>query len=98
MSERKERERMKVASDALYAGPAGSGTIMQTIYEHGGSRIWMEYEDGSRDLLADTYDGEELAKKVRAAIEAHFFPNIPAETRASRSLQPMVGQGGSNAD
>lgn len=55
--------------------PAGSGMLHQTIYDHGGSRIWMEYEDGSRDLLADTYDGEELAKKVRATIEAHFFPN-----------------------
>ena len=53
----------------------GSGKIMQTIYEHGGSRIWMQSDDGRRDLLADTYDGEELAKKVRATIEAHFFPN-----------------------
>ena len=38
--------------------------LMQTIYEHGGSRIWTEKEDG-RKLIADTYTDAEYAKAVR---------------------------------
>ena len=38
--------------------------LRQTIYEHGGSRIWIE-KDGKRELLADTFTTEEYAKAVR---------------------------------
>lgn len=65
----------KTTTGSEYPRTACSGKIMHTIYDGGGSRIWMQYEDGSRDLLAQTYDGPELAKKILATIEAHFFPN-----------------------
>lgn len=31
--------------------------IKQTLYQHGGSRIWIEDKDGTLDLIADTYPG-----------------------------------------
>ena len=36
-------------------------TIRQNVYDHGGSRIWIESGDGARDLIADTYGDEALA-------------------------------------
>lgn len=42
--------------------------IMQTIYDHGGSRIWREKE-GTRELLADTYLCKEFSEAVRDFIE-----------------------------
>ena len=56
-------------------------TIKQTIYEHGGSRIYMEHEDGSHKLLVDTYPqpygGDRLAKAVMSFIlEYNKFPEI----------------------
>jgi len=32
------------------------GEWKQTIYDHGGSRIWVEDGDGRRNLIADTYE------------------------------------------
>jgi hypothetical protein len=54
-------------------------TIKQTIYEHGGSRIYQENADGSRDLLADTYagkfGGDNFAKAVyQFIVEYHAMP------------------------
>jgi len=39
--------------------------LHQTIYDHGGSRIWIETPDGRRDLLADTYTTADYAKAIR---------------------------------
>ena len=55
--------------------------IKQTIYEHGGSRIYRENADGSRDLLADTYagkfGGDSFAKAVyQFILDYHTFPKI----------------------
>jgi len=84
--------------------PACSGTVKQTIYAHGGSRIWMESDDGRRDLLADTYDSDQLAKKVRDTIEAHFFPNATDQQRpgptapASAEFDLLGGEAPSEAN
>lgn len=48
--------------------------LHQTIYEHGGSRIWIE-RDGKRDLLADTYGDETLANAVMVCVRAYLQPN-----------------------
>ena len=58
--------------------------IKQTIYDHGGSRIYEENEDGSRKLLVDTYPqpygGDRLAKAVMSFIvEYNKFPEIVME-------------------
>ena len=37
--------------------------IKQTIYEHGGSRIYIDLPTG-RELIADTYSSAEYAKAV----------------------------------
>ena len=60
--------------------------IKQTIYEHGGSRIYRENADGSRDLLADTYTGpytmavagnDAFAKAVfKFIVDYHTFPKV----------------------
>ena len=55
--------------------------IKQTIYDHGGSRIYEEKEDGSRNLLVDTYPqrygGDRLAKAVmKFIVEYNKFPEI----------------------
>jgi hypothetical protein len=54
-------------------------TIKQTIYEHGGSRIYRENADGSRDLLVDTYagklGGDNFAKAVyQFIVDYHTLP------------------------
>jgi hypothetical protein len=41
------------------------GTLHQTIYMHGGSRIWIQNTDGSRELIADTYKDVQYAIAVR---------------------------------
>ena len=46
-------------------------TVKQTIYEHGGSRIWTE-TDGRRNLIADTYQDAEYAKAVRDFTEKWY--------------------------
>jgi len=56
-------------------------TIKQTIYEHGGSRIYRENADGSRDLLADTYagpyGGSSFAKALyQFIVEYHTFSRV----------------------
>ena len=60
--------------------------IKQTIYGHGGSRIYRENADGSRDLLADTYaspytmaitEGDAFAKAVyQFIVDYHTFPKV----------------------
>lgn len=44
--------------------------LRQDIYEHGGSRIWIEEDDGTRSLVADTYTTAELSKAIRDFILA----------------------------
>jgi len=36
-------------------------TLKQTIYDHGGSRIYLVDDKNQRDLIADTYYTEEYA-------------------------------------
>ena len=48
--------------------------LQQTIYEHGGSRIWIE-RNGKRELLADTYGDETLAQAVMDCVRAYLQPN-----------------------
>lgn len=48
--------------------------IHQTIYDHGGSRIWVERK-GKRDLLVDTYGDKELAQAVMDCVKKLFRPN-----------------------
>jgi len=52
-----------------------SPEIRQTIYDHGGSRIWREI-DGRRDLIADTFQTAEYAEAVREFTEKWFQGNI----------------------
>ena len=40
-------------------------TLHQTIYGHGGSRIWIEKRDGGRELVADTYMDDKYAIAIR---------------------------------
>lgn len=50
-------------------------------YEHGGARIFIERENGSRDLVADLYDDEPAERReaiIKAIIEAKIIPP-PAE-------------------
>ena len=42
--------------------------LRQTIYSHGGSRIWIE-KPGGRELVADTYTDAEYAKAIREFTE-----------------------------
>ena len=42
--------------------------LHQTIYDHGGSRIWIE-TPGGRELVADTYTDAEYAKAIREFTE-----------------------------
>jgi hypothetical protein len=47
--------------------------LKQNIYDHGGSRIWLESKDGEkRDLMADTYGNKELALRVKVCVEEYL--------------------------
>ena len=58
--------------------PSGSPEIKQSIYDHGGSRIWRE-PDGRRDLLVDTYHTREFAEAVRDFTDKWFRENVTGE-------------------
>ena len=45
--------------------------IRQTVYHHGGSRIYREH-DGRRDLIADTYTDEHFAEALYAFVLDYF--------------------------
>jgi hypothetical protein len=63
-----------------FAGCAGGGGMSDTkqiIYAHGGSRIYRENADGSRDLIADTYGDEKLALALFSFIVDHYNTRIP---------------------
>jgi hypothetical protein len=68
-------------STVVRRGGAVMATIKQIIYDHGGSRIYRENADGSRDLLADTYaghyGGDSFAKAVyQFILDYHTFSKI----------------------
>ena len=66
----------KSASGAGESSPAPDGSAMcQTIYDHGGSRIWIEKPDGRRELLADTFTTADYAKAVRNFTEEWLKQN-----------------------
>jgi len=48
--------------------------IKQTIYQHGGSRIWIEASGGTRELLADTYRDEAFALAVKKLADEWYLP------------------------
>lgn len=37
-------------------------------YDHGGARIWIERDDGTRDLIADLYEPAERREQIIAAL------------------------------
>ncbi len=57
--------------DVLYCEEAA--TLRQDLYEHGGSRLWVEV-DGRRNLLVDTYHTRELAEDVRRFVRGWLEP------------------------
>jgi len=61
--------------------------LTQVIYHHGGSRAWYENEDGTVELVVDTYQDAEFAKRIKSFIEGE--PSVPV-----RELEEMlIGQG-----
>jgi hypothetical protein len=66
----------KTANGAGESSPAPDGSALrQTIYEHGGSRIWIEKPGGGRELLADTYTTADYANAVRDFTEKWLRQN-----------------------
>lgn len=57
---------------------ANSTDISQTIYDHGGSRIWIE-KDGNRKLIADTYTTKDYALALRDFTEQWLRENTIEE-------------------
>ena len=37
-------------------------------YEHGGARLWLENENGHRDLVVDIYEPKERREAIIAAL------------------------------
>jgi hypothetical protein len=54
---------------------AGKPLLQQIIYDHGGSRIWIEQPGGKRGLMADTYGNAEYAKAVHEFTEKWLKQN-----------------------
>jgi hypothetical protein len=54
--------------------------LKQTIYPHGGSRIWLDI-DGERKLLVDTFTTKEFAEAARKFVEEWLIKEgiIPKE-------------------
>jgi len=65
-------------SPASAAAAGYVGDLRQTVYPHGGSRIWVEEPDGSRNLIADTYTTAEYAEAVRDFTEKWLRDNSEA--------------------
>ena len=42
------------------------------VYDHGGSRIFLEFENGNKSLLADTYEPIELGDIIFEALKKAF--------------------------
>jgi hypothetical protein len=61
--------------------------LRQTIYEHGGSRMWLE-KNGERKLLVDTYTTDNFAKAIRAFTEEWLRHNDKVERRAPSTFAP----------
>ena len=49
--------------------------VKQSIYPHGGSRIWVEHSDGERELIADTYQDKAFAEAVKKLADEWYLPN-----------------------
>lgn len=43
--------------------------LHQEIYEHGGSRLWTDESDGTRNLIVDTYMTADYAKAIKGFTE-----------------------------
>jgi len=61
--------------------------IIQTLYSHGGSRIYSHADDGSRTLLLDTYHTKEFAKAAMAFV-VQWESGVSTET-----LNTIITQG-----
>lgn len=46
--------------------------VQQTIYDHGGSRVWRDLADGRRELIVDTYTDAEFARATLAFVEQWY--------------------------
>lgn len=46
--------------------------LVHNIYEHGGSRIFVDGESGERCLLVDTYYTKEFAEYIEKCIRQFF--------------------------
>jgi hypothetical protein len=78
-----EEAMTELTTQAAHSGTCPSDCspeIQQTIYEHGGSRIWREI-DGRRDLIADTFQSREYAEAVRDFTATWFQENAEHEPR-----------------
>lgn len=47
-------------------------------YDHGGGRIFIEYANGTRDLVVDLYEPEERREAIIAAMIAAGIIQAPA--------------------
>ena len=52
----------------------------RTLYEHGGSRIFVEKDGGGKKLIADTYQPEEISHRLFAAPELYAELEMMVET------------------
>lgn len=88
----------KTVNGAGESSPAPDGSALrQTIYDHGGSRIWLEKPNGRRELLADTYTTADFAKVVRAFTEEWLRQNASLK-RPARSDDRSKGDGSALRD
>ena len=55
--------------------------VKQSIYRHGGSRIWVEHSDGERELVADTYQDKAFAEAVKKLADEWYLPSAGAVPR-----------------
>ena len=59
-----------------------ASSVRQSIYKHGGSRLWIE-QNGERELIVDTYTTAEFAKAIRAFTEEWLRQNAAGERRGA---------------
>lgn len=55
--------------------------LKQSIYEHGGSRIYQE-RGRERNLLVDTYGDEELALATFEFVKSHLSNHVTQDKEA----------------
>ena len=56
------------------------------IYEHGGSRIYIDGESGDRQLLIDSYYSKEFAEYIEQCVKEFFNINKTTEKAKQTEL------------